>query len=757
MKNLTNRYLLIFFLCLMGSFYHSTGHGNPKDENITKPNVPEPLSIDDIHQRINFINTEIERLSAAPPPQLSDTPDFLPEDSDKRLGSLSVLKSAYEQLLSAHVEIENTQKHKNSTQAIYEDYRQKGMIKKPPYSLAFLDAKQAELAAAKKQQVNADLTIEMLRQETEDAEDQLKNLSKKLRPFKEILALGSETDKRHARAALTDGEINAEYYRTIIQAYTLEIKRHEMNQDLVAMQIEMYEEQTAFVRANIQYDDEDLQHQLSKIDQKKASIKNEIEKIRSEQKFVEQEWLKAQQAVKNALQTERRPAAEAYLKAREAWRNTYQVVLELKQEAQLLLGRQRLTWQRRYDLVKGSIPSAQLNIIREKVRKNVNNLNQTLQIQQNYLIILQKQLGIIEARIVEGGFPAEIREHLDVELKALRRQLDRRLEYQSVIISIDQTEKHLLTEIEKKIVSLTITERLTRLMAAIGELWNFEILVVDDRPVTLKKIAVALFILVIGIVLARFMLNFIRRRFLANSPFQETTVSTVHKFLSYSAYLLVVLLALRMVNIPLTAFAFVGGAVAIGAGFGAQNLINNFISGFMILGERPINIGDLIEVDGMLGKVEEIGARCTRVRTGENIHILVPNSSFLEKNITNWTLSDKKIRTRIVVGVAYGSPVRTVEKLLNQAARQTQRVLSNPETFVLFSDFGDNALIFNVYFWVNIQLVLERRIIESNVRFCIDELFNEHGIVIAFPQRDIHVDNNEPLKIQLTGPDQAPR
>jgi len=215
------------------------------------------------------------------------------------------------------------------------------------------------------------------------------------------------------------------------------------------------------------------------------------------------------------------------------------------------------------------------------------------------------------------------------------------------------------------------------------------------------------------------------------------------------AYLLILLFALCIVNIPIAAFALLGGAVAVGVGFGAQNLINNFISGFIIMGERPINIGDLIEVEGILGKVEEVGARCTRIRTGENINILVPNSSFLEKNIINWTLSDKKLRTCVTVGVVYGSPVDDVKRLLVQAVNETDKILKKPEPFVLFNDFGDNALIFGVYFWISVRRNLERRMIESSIRFRIDELFRAADIVIAFPQRDMHLDTQKSLEIQL--------
>ena len=203
---------------------------------------------------------------------------------------------------------------------------------------------------------------------------------------------------------------------------------------------------------------------------------------------------------------------------------------------------------------------------------------------------------------------------------------------------------------------------------------------------------------------------------LAKAHIKKNTALAITKILTYLAYVAVVLLAIRMVHIPLTTFAFLGGIIAIGVGFGAQNIISNFISGFIIMAERPINIGDLIEVDGLLGQVEEIGARCTRVRTGENIHMLVPNSSFLEKNITNWTLSDKKIRTKVVVGVIYGSPVKTVVAMLLKATRENNRIESDPEPFVLFSDFGDSALIFEVYFWISIRTIIERKTIESSVR-----------------------------------------
>ena len=290
-----------------------------------------------------------------------------------------------------------------------------------------------------------------------------------------------------------------------------------------------------------------------------------------------------------------------------------------------------------------------------------------------------------------------------------------------------------------------------------SQLWQFKIIAIDNHPVTVGKLIIALLVLVVGVLVVKISFRLLGSRLLSKTPLKKSTASAIEKMFSYFAYLLVLLFALRMVNIPLAAFAFLGGAIALGVGFGAQNIINNFISGFIIMTEKPITIGNLVEIDGVLGEVEDIGARCTRIRTGENIHILVPNSSFLEKNITNWTLSDNKIRTKVVTGVVYGSPVRQVEELLIKAAKENEKVLKSPEPFVVFNDFGDNALVFEVYFWTTIQRIIERRLIESSVRFRVDDLFREAGIVIAFPQRDVHLNTTQPLELRLmkkeTGPD----
>jgi len=204
---------------------------------------------------------------------------------------------------------------------------------------------------------------------------------------------------------------------------------------------------------------------------------------------------------------------------------------------------------------------------------------------------------------------------------------------------------------------------------------------------------------------------------------------------------------LAVLKVPLGAFAFVSGAIAIGVGFGAQNVINNFISGWILMGERPIRIGDFIEIGDTRGTVEAIRTRSTRVRRVDGVHLVIPNSHLLENMVVNWTLVDLNIRTSIKVGVAYGSPVQRVAELIAQATNDNPGVLAEPKPAVLFEDFGDNALVFEVFFWVQAQAERDMRKIRSEIRFRIDALFRENGIVIAFPQRDVHIDGS----IRLSG------
>jgi len=213
---------------------------------------------------------------------------------------------------------------------------------------------------------------------------------------------------------------------------------------------------------------------------------------------------------------------------------------------------------------------------------------------------------------------------------------------------------------------------------------------------------------------------------------------------------MLLVITLNLARIPLTVFAFLGGALAIGVGFGTQTIIRNFISGLIVLMERQIRVGDTIEVDGISGTVTEVNLRSSTVLGSDGVEAIIPNSSLLEHRVTNSTRTDRKVRRVVKVGVAYGSPVREVAAIMKECAERHGLVQKSPEPMVLFEDFGDNALLFGLYFWVDLGPNLSTNVVMSDLRFMMEKRFGEAGIGVAYPQRDIHLASSRPLQVEIT-------
>lgn len=285
----------------------------------------------------------------------------------------------------------------------------------------------------------------------------------------------------------------------------------------------------------------------------------------------------------------------------------------------------------------------------------------------------------------------------------------------------------------------------------VKEAWEINILKLSDGSVTLGSVLIGITALAVGLIVAKIISRKVIRALSLRFGFDKNSTYILEKILFYVLGIFALLFAMKFARIPITVFTVLGGAAAIGVGFGSQNLVNNFLSGLILMMERPIKVGDFIDVDGLFGEVQEIGMRSTSIVVFGNRHIVVPNSSFLEKNVLNWTRIDSIISTSIDVGVIYGSDTRKVEELLLQAVKSHDAVYDTPgkEPVVFFSNFGDNALEFKVFFTILLKTLGTRRQVESDIRFKIDELFKENDLVIAFPQRDVHLYSPQTLSVKL--------
>tara|TARA_R110002110_G_scaffold303525_1_gene517584 strand:+ start:1470 stop:2390 length:921 start_codon:yes stop_codon:yes gene_type:complete len=276
-------------------------------------------------------------------------------------------------------------------------------------------------------------------------------------------------------------------------------------------------------------------------------------------------------------------------------------------------------------------------------------------------------------------------------------------------------------------------------MEQVNRILSTPLIVFGQSSITLSQVLSVLLFALLGGLFVVWSTRFLRGR-MRNRKVNADIIQMVSRAYLILGFVVLGFMMLDILNVPLTAFAFISGAVAIGVGFGAQNIINNFISGWILMWERPIKLGDFLELGDVKGTVEAIDTRSTRIRRVDGVHLLVPNSYLLENTVTNWTLVDNLVRTSVRLGVAYGSDVELTTRLMSQAADEHPDVLKEPSKSVIFDDFGDSALIFELNIWVHATAERGLRLIRSDLRYRIDALFRKNDVVIAFPQQDIHVD-----------------
>ncbi len=245
-------------------------------------------------------------------------------------------------------------------------------------------------------------------------------------------------------------------------------------------------------------------------------------------------------------------------------------------------------------------------------------------------------------------------------------------------------------------------------------------------------------LLTAALVLTGFFLKWLRR-FFTRKMEQDDKLKfiSIFKFIKYVVYVIVILLTMSAAGINVTVILTASAALFVGLGLALQELFQDIIGGIFIIVDKSLRVGDIVEVNGKVGKVFEIKLRTTRALTRDDKVIIIPNHHFISDIIYNYTQNHKTTREKVIVGVAYGSDVDLVTKLLEEVAAEQKGILKNPKPFVLFEDFGDSALVFSINFYISDSFSDPR--IKSEVRFGIDAKFRQNKVIIPFPQRDVHI------------------
>lgn len=286
-------------------------------------------------------------------------------------------------------------------------------------------------------------------------------------------------------------------------------------------------------------------------------------------------------------------------------------------------------------------------------------------------------------------------------------------------------------------------------LTIIGSMWKHKLFTIAGIQLSLGNVTVALFLLLFAARLSRLISKLINKRLIMRFVEDKGSQVTYQTFSYYGSLAAMVCLSLTIAGIPLTVFTVVGGALAIGVGFGSQNIVNNFISGVILLIEQPMRVGDTVALDGIAGTVVSINTRSTKIRNGDNKIFVVPNSFFLEKSVLNSTYETTILRTTIDFGVAYGSDTRLVENLCMDIMLNTEGIEQKPLPTVQFTDFAESNLTFQMIFYCNVDLVVSHNAVRSEVRFKLDSKFREMGIEMAFPQRDLHLKVKDSLNVKV--------
>ena len=284
---------------------------------------------------------------------------------------------------------------------------------------------------------------------------------------------------------------------------------------------------------------------------------------------------------------------------------------------------------------------------------------------------------------------------------------------------------------------------LSRFFEILGNVLSIKIFELNDRPITI--LSILMFILV---VIGFFVVSKILNRIIIRSILIRFDIERGIRFnmLRISHYLIMItgtVIAFQFVGIDLGGLAVIFGLLSVGIGFGLQNVTSNFISGLILLFERPIKVGDRVTVGNVEGDVIAINMRSTTVRTLNNIAIIVPNSDFISSQVTNWSYGDTTVRLDINVGVSYTSDIDKVIKALKEVAEQHSRVLKNPQPDVLLSNFGDSSWDMRLRVWL--PNTNNYYVIQSELHIAIVRKFREYDIEIPYPQRDLHLRSPLPL------------
>jgi len=752
-KNLKSAWffiLLLFVVCLPGP-----GLGWAEEQPPTPAPAVAATPDEALQAKIKELQPRIKSYAEAETAQVAQALNVTLEQLRERTATLQETLSYYfqqHQALYKHVSLLKEQETLQGKIATGEALQ---LDEEPPYSLKYYDDYNARYADRKRNQDTTQLAVTVAESALQNTQGRLTAAAVQVRSLRAAAeGAGKDQPEKLRNQWLFQQAEREEALAAAALAYQEQVLANaQVEAELAVTWADLARRISERIRENIHFDQRDLDKQLGVIDENRNAQQAKVDAVKNALRRANRMVILAQREVDRAVGESEIAATKADLAVAESWQQTYRVKLDQDETILQQMGFRRQLWKQRYDLIKGAIKRVDLLKLRETSGKQRDSLQQRVALEQERQTSLQLQIGKLEDQLRQENLNWGGKSNLSEQRQALMELVASTIDYLTALNKTGQMNLQFIDELDRALQTFSAAETIKGALAKVKGWWNIELFVVDKEALTVRKIVIALAILTFGIIMSGFFSSQLQKSLLASLRVSTSSAAITSKLIHYSVVLMVIFFAMRIVNIPLSTFTFMGGAIALGIGFGAQKLINNFISGFIIMAEQPVKVGDLIMMDNEAGWIEDIGARSTRVRTLANTNILVPNSYFLENNITNWTHNDNLVRGKVAVGVAYGSSTRSVKEALLRAAAEHGEIRKHPKPFVWFADFGDNALAFELYFWVTVTEHFGIETVSSDLRFMIDQEFRENNISIAFPQLDVHFDRKIPRKEETPAPE----
>lgn len=274
-------------------------------------------------------------------------------------------------------------------------------------------------------------------------------------------------------------------------------------------------------------------------------------------------------------------------------------------------------------------------------------------------------------------------------------------------------------------------------IVTLKQILEYSFFEVNDFKLSVSKVLSLLIIYTVAKAIVFIIRTLLRKAGKNSSILDKGKQYTILQLVRYFVYIIAIIVSFQSLGLDISLLIASSAALFVGIGLGLQSIFKDITSGIFLLFEKTIQVGDLIETDKLVGRVLEIGIRTSKVKTRDDIMIIIPNSFIISEKVTNWSAGNKRTRFIITVGVAYGSDTKKVKDILIECAQKHKFVDNELAPFVRFIDFGDSALMFDLLFWSEHTWEVERT--KSDIRFEIDEAFRKNGITIPFPQRDLHL------------------